>query len=182
MRPEDRITAGKSINEALSAFRESVNQPDTLRAAGQWLVLNLDHIQQLLSEPITREEAQTLLDVLYKRRWMEELIRWLTDRPATWEDFATYEGNLREEAKRKWAEHGGRCRDLKLFPERCFPAISDSCPDCGSSEWKPIAYGKLAEEDLERARSGNLCVGVAFGATRSGIALLASTAGRPNRI
>jgi hypothetical protein len=84
MRPEERIFAGKSIKEALTAFRESVKQLGPPRAVGQCLVLNLDHIQQLLSEPITQEEAQALLDVLYKRRWMEELIRWLSDRPVTW--------------------------------------------------------------------------------------------------
>ena len=99
MTPEERITAGKSINEAVTAFRECVNQLGPPRSLSQCLVLNLDQIQQLLSEPITQEEARALLDVLYKRRWMEELIRWLSDRPVTWEDFPTYEANLREEAK-----------------------------------------------------------------------------------
>lgn len=32
MIPEERINAGRSINEALTAFRESVNQPHTVSA------------------------------------------------------------------------------------------------------------------------------------------------------
>ncbi len=159
MRPEERIAAGKSINEALTAFRESVNHLSPPRALGQCLVLNLDHIEQLLSEPITQDEAQALLDVLYKRRWMEELLRWLSDRPVTWEDFPTYEANLREEAKRKWAEDRERFRDIRLFPDEHFPAISDSCPDCGSSEWKRVVYGSLTEEGVEAAKRGEFVRG-----------------------
>ena len=159
MRPEESITAGKSINEALTAFRESVNQLGPPRALGQCLVLNLDHIQQLLSEPITQDEAQALLDVLYKRRWMEELIRWLSDRPVPWEDFPAYEANLREEAKRQWAEDRERHRGVSLFSGERFPKISDSCPDCGSSEWKPIVYGSLTEEGVEAARRGEFVRG-----------------------
>ena len=159
MRPEERITAGKSINEALTVFRESVNQLGPPRALSQCLDLNLDHIQQLLSEPITQEEAQALLDVLCKRSWMEELLRWLSDRPVTWEDFPTYEANRREEAKRKWAEDREHDRSVALFPDRRFPAISDLCPDCGSAEWKRIVYGSLTEEGVEAAKSGEFVRG-----------------------
>jgi hypothetical protein len=91
--PDERITGGRSIQEAITAFRESVNQPGTLRAANHSLLLDLDHVEQLLSEPIIQEEAQALLDVLYKRRWMDELIRWLSDHPVTWEDFCIYEAS-----------------------------------------------------------------------------------------
>lgn len=167
MRPEDRITAGKSITEALTAFREGVNQLGPPRALGQCLALNLDHIGQLLSEPITQEEAQALLDVLYKRHWMEELLRWLTDRPVTWEDFPAYETNLREEAKRqweemkrKWAADRERRSNVQLVPDDGrFPKIADSCPDCGSSEWKPIVYGNLSEEGRQAARDGEFIWG-----------------------
>jgi hypothetical protein len=159
MTPEERITAGKSINEAVTAFRECVNQLGPPRALSQCLVLNLDQIQQLLSEPITQDEARALLDVLYKRRWMEELLRWLSDRPVTWEDFPTYEANLREEAKRNSAEDRERDRGVTLFSDSRFPAISDSCPDCGSSEWKRIVYGSLTAEGVEAAKRGEFVRG-----------------------
>jgi hypothetical protein len=126
----EELTAGRSIHEALTAFRESANHPGTMHGGDEWLIPHLDHIQQLLSEPITKEESQALLDVLYKRRWMEELIQWLTDRPVTWEDFPTCEANLREERKRECAGHGDRHSDLKLVPDEFFPKISDSCPAC----------------------------------------------------
>ncbi len=159
MTPEECIAAGKSINEAVTAFRECVNQLGPPRALSKCLVLNLDQIEQLLSEPITQEEAQALLDVLYKRRWMEALLRWLSDRPVPWEDFPTYEANLREEAKRKLGEDREVYRGVKLFPDERFPKISDSCPDCGSSEWKRIVYGSLTEEGVEAAKRGEFVRG-----------------------
>jgi hypothetical protein len=159
MRPEEHIAAGKSINDAVAAFRESVNELGPPRALSQCLTLNLDHIQQLLSEPITQEEAQALLDVLYKRRWMEELLRWLSDRPVTWQDFPAYEATVREEAKRQLAEDRVRKRSTPVFSDGRFPKISDSCPDCGSSEWKPIVYGNLTQEGRQSARDGEFVWG-----------------------
>lgn len=154
--PEERTNAGRSINEALTAFRESVNQPHTVFSPDHWLLPKLGRLQRLLSEPITQQQAEALLDVLYQRHFLEELIEWLESRrPESWADFLTYQANLKQEELRKRAEdlqHRADERerrraagldpyfDFKLSDE-FFPKISDTCPYCGSSEWKPIAYG-----------------------------------------
>jgi hypothetical protein len=60
--PEERISGGSSIQETLTAFRDGVNQPGTIRAGDRWLLPHLDHVEQLLNEPITQEEAQARSD------------------------------------------------------------------------------------------------------------------------
>jgi hypothetical protein len=79
--------------------------------------------------------------------------------PSNLEDFPTYEANLREEAKWKWAEDRERYRDVKPFPDKRCPEILDFCPDCGSSEWKRVVYGSLTEEGVEAARRGEFVRG-----------------------
>jgi hypothetical protein len=39
------------------------------------------------------------------------------------------------------------------------PKISDTCPDCGSSQWKPITYGLPTEDVQEDARRGHCVLG-----------------------
>ncbi len=168
MRPEERIAAGKSIRDALTAFRESVNQKGTIFSTDHWLLPKLEQLQQLLTEPITQEEAEALLDVRYQRHFLEELIEWLErGRPVSWENFFTYRANLKQEELRKRADERERRRaaglhpyfDTKIFADECFPKISDVCPDCGSSDWKPIAYGLPTEDTEEDARRGHVVLG-----------------------
>lgn len=173
--PEERITAGRSINEALTAFRESVNQPDTVFGPDHWLLPKLDQLQRLLSEPITQEQAGALLNVLYQRHFLEELIEWLESRRfESWADFFIYQNNLKQENLRKRAEEVQKRADererrraagldpyfdFKLVPDDFHPKISDACPDCGSSDWKPIAYGLPTEDTQEDARRGDVVLG-----------------------
>jgi len=165
MNPEVHIVAGKSINEALSAFRDSVSQPGMMRCHEQWLLIKLEHLQQLLSEPITHNEPEALLDVLHQRHSMEELIEWLENRPIGWQNFLADRAALREEAKEQYAQRRERWRterrDLhsELGIVSLYDPISDTCPDCDSSEWKPIIYGRPSEETLEDARRGEFVLG-----------------------
>jgi hypothetical protein len=55
MSPEVNIAAGKSIDEALTAFRESVNQPDTIFSTDHWLLPKLDQLRGLLTDPIMQD-------------------------------------------------------------------------------------------------------------------------------
>ena len=176
--PDERITAGRSICEALTAFRESVNKPDTVFGPDHWLLPKLDRLRGLLSEPITQEEAEALLDVLYQRHFLEDLIEWVESRRSeTWADFFIYQANLKQEKLRKRAEEmqeradeRERRRaagldpyfDFKLFPDDFHPKISDTCPDCGSSDWKPIMYGLPTEEVEEDAQRGHVVLGGCF--------------------
>jgi hypothetical protein len=122
----------------------------------------------LLTNPIAPEEAEALLDVLYQRHWMADLIAWLESRrPVNWADFFTYRANLKQEELRKRADERDRRRAAGLdpylhfepFPDDFDPKISDTCPDCGSSDWKPIAYGLPTEDTQEDARRGHVVLG-----------------------
>jgi len=66
MRPEERIAAGKSITEALTAFREGVNQKGTTFSTDHWLLPKLDQLRQLLTDPITEDEVTC--------RWLKQAI------------------------------------------------------------------------------------------------------------
>ena len=166
MKPEQTIAAGNSIDEVLIAFRQSVNQPGTIFSTEHWLFPKLDQLQLLLTNPITEDEALALLDVLYQRHWMSELIAWLENGAVSWADFFGHQANLKKEDLQKRADERDRGRtartnpwsDLELFPDEAFPKISDRCPDCGS-DWKPIGYGLPSEDTLEDARRGHLVLG-----------------------
>lgn len=167
MRPEVQIVAGNSIEEALTAFRENVNQPGTMFSTEHWLVPKLDQLRGLLTEPITHDEACALLDVLYQRHWMRDLIEWLETRPVTWGNYLTYKAYMAQEEICKRADEHDRRRAaglnpwgvVKLFPDDIHPKISDTCPDCGSSDWKPIGYGLPTEDTEEDARRGHVVLG-----------------------
>ena len=82
--PKRRIIAGTTIEDALRAFHESVNQPGTIFSRDHWLMPKFERLRRLLSEPITEDQATALLDVLYQRHWMADLIEWLESPPVSW--------------------------------------------------------------------------------------------------
>ena len=167
MTPEENIATGMSIKIALAAFRESVNQPGTIFSTDHWLLPKLHHLQHLLTEPITEEEAEALLDVLHQRHWMADLFEWLEKRPVRWNEFFTYRKEMHKEELRKRAEErkrrhdaqGERDFELKLFPEEFYLKLPDACPDCDSTDWRPIAYGLPTEATREDARLGDFVLG-----------------------
>lgn len=75
--PEMEIAAGRSVDDVLAAFRNSVNRLGTMFSTERWLLPKLDQLRSLLSDPITEDEAQALLDVLHQRRFMKDLLGWL---------------------------------------------------------------------------------------------------------
>ena len=165
--PEVQIAAGRSVDDVLAAFRDSVNRPDTMFSTEHWLLPKLDELRRLLTEPITEDKAQALLDVLHQRHSMRDLLEWLDGHPVSWAHFFTYRENLKQEELRKRADERDRRRaagldpyfDFKLDIHVDHPKISDVCPDCGSSDWKPIAYGLLTEDSMEDARRGHFVAG-----------------------
>jgi hypothetical protein len=98
---------------------------------------------------------------------MRDLLDWLDKRPLSWADFFTYRDNLKQEETRKAADERERRRaagldpyfDFKMDPDDFHPKISDTCPDCGSPDWKPIVYGLLSEDGMEDARRGHFVLG-----------------------
>jgi hypothetical protein len=132
-----------------------------------WLLPKLDQLRKLLTNPITADEAQALLDVLYQRHWMRDLIEWIESRAVGWADFFTCRDSLKREELRKRADERERRRaaglnpyfNFKVVPHDFHPKISDACPDCGSSDWKPIGYGLPTEDTEEDARRGHVVLG-----------------------
>ncbi|MGA1997994.1 MAG: hypothetical protein ABSH45_19680 [Bryobacteraceae bacterium] len=144
-----------------------MNQPGTIFSTESWLVPKLDQLKRLLSDPVTEDEAQAVLDVLHQRHWMRDLFEWLDKRPVSWADFFTYRDNLKKEEVTKRADERDRRRtagldpyfDFKLDLDDFHPKISDTCPDCGSSDRKSIVYGLLSEDGMEDARRGHFVLG-----------------------
>jgi hypothetical protein len=167
MRPEVHIAAGRSVEEALTAFRQCVNQPGTMFSTDHWLLPKLDQLKRLLTDPNTQDEAEALLEVLHQRHWMRDLLEWLERRPIGWGNYFTHKANLAQEEIRKRADERDRRRGagldpwgvVKLFADGTHPKISDMCPDCSSSDWKPIAYGLPTEDTLEDIRRGHYVLG-----------------------
>jgi len=130
-----RITAGASVDAALQAFREHVNQPGTASSRDPWLLTKFGRLRQLLSDPITAEQAEALLDVLSQRRWMTDLIEWLESPEVSWFNFPAFRSALAYEfsIRQEWKD----CLDvgedevgvweecIKVFLPRARP-----CPRC----------------------------------------------------
>ena len=134
--PEMEIAAGRSVDDVLAAFRNSVNRPGTMFSTERWLLPKLDQLRSLLSDPITEDEAQALLDVLHQRRFMKDLLEWLERRPARWADIFTDRNSLEQEEARKRADERERriaagfdpyC-NLKLAPDDFHPKIPTRAP------------------------------------------------------
>ena len=87
MREEHRIAAGMAREDVVRAVHECVNQPDTMFSTDHWLLPKLDRLRLLLHDPITGDEASALLDVLYKRHYMRDLLEWLARRTEPWSGF-----------------------------------------------------------------------------------------------
>lgn len=150
-----QIAAGISVETTLRVFRDSVNKPHTIFSTDHWLSPKLDRLRELLSEPITADQAEALLDVLYQRHWMGELIEWLESPPIAWQDFFKY-------PERQEAEEAYEAPPLRL-PWDVFGQgpreQPQSCPDCGSKRIVSIMYGFPSKEGFEAARRGEIVLG-----------------------
>jgi hypothetical protein len=167
MTVEEKIRAGVSVEAALQAFREGVNRPDTIFSTDHWLLPKLEQLKTLLSDPITEGEATALLDVLHQRHWIADLLEWIETRPVAWTEFFEYRKMARqeqalmraEERKRRRTAELGSDRNEKIFPDEFYVQISDVCPDCGSADWRPVAYGLPSEDMMADAELGEIVLG-----------------------
>ncbi len=82
-----RVAAGMQREDVLRIFETSVNQRGTMFSTDHWLQPKLEQLRGLLSDPITEEQASALLDVLYERHWMSDLLNWLQGAPMPWQSF-----------------------------------------------------------------------------------------------
>jgi len=177
---EDSIRSETPREDALRAFREAVNQPNTMFSTDHWLLPKLERLRQLLHDPITDDEAMALLDVLYERHRMKDLLEWLEAEPMSWPNFFVYRRFLEEEAERKrreelrnadeeWARgvhKPGLFNDLFTPEQRAemeaehlaaarkeYLSIAKSCPRCGT----PSEYLEWFHYSSPPSTWANLC-------------------------
>jgi hypothetical protein len=143
------FASGLSLSAAIELFRTHVNRRDTIFSTDHWLLPKLEIIRHAFSDPITADEAEGLRDVLYGRRWMRDLLQWISMRPITWSDFFPYRDRLEEErqaeglrateeelrkADEKWERTQGRAEeDPKSIAYAKARHITEAepCPTCG---------------------------------------------------
>jgi hypothetical protein len=157
MRPEQRIVAGIRLADALQAFSESVNQPGTIFSRDHWLMPKLERLCKLLNDPVTPDQALALVDVLYQRRWMRDLIEWLDEAPEVpWAEF--FEWRTRREMVRsvEFSEQFGASWPVRLEDEGLKV---NKCPRCGSPNYIPIMYGLPNDDGLKAAQRGEIALG-----------------------
>ncbi len=80
---------GLSIETSLIMFVDACKEPrtDTLFITDSWIEPRLQSLQELLSEPITSEQAEALSDSLAKRSKLDDVIEWLSDSTLSWRAF-----------------------------------------------------------------------------------------------
>lgn len=148
-----RIRNGAAREDALRAFREAVNQPDTMFSADRWLLPKLQQLNQLLHDPLTGEEAAALIEVLHERRWMKDLPAWLQGEPMSWSNFFVHRAFMEEIAEREDREgrkkmRGCLAKAAKEIDAKALASAKDihmlkakPCPRCGTPpenlEWLP---------------------------------------------
>jgi hypothetical protein len=158
---------GNRIDDVLKSFGDFLNSRNRRAWSRERLNPKLDHLQQLLHDPVTGEETRALQDVMDGSRNIDELIMWLEERPVGWLEYPEYREQQRQKyllanpeiSGGKGIDRGGRLSSFIVLPKVERPRLSDVCPDCGSKEWLPIAYGRLTEESLQEARQGKFVRG-----------------------
>jgi hypothetical protein len=159
MKPEQGIAHGTPVAEALQAFHESVNQPGTIFSRDHWLLPKFERLRRLLNDPVTEDQAAALLDVLYQKRWMSDLIEWLEQAPeVSWADF--FEWRKRRSMVRSIEQDEEMGISLPLELEE--GAMVVSCPRCSSPKFIPYVYGYPSEEGIAVAKRGELVFGGCF--------------------
>src|SRR5579862_873586 len=104
MSPSELFSAGRSRNDALDRFRANVNLSDTIFSRDHWLIPKLEQLKDLLSDPLTQDQAAALDDVLHQRQEMRILIDWIESAPTMpWRDFPAFRDQReKEDAWREW--------------------------------------------------------------------------------
>jgi hypothetical protein len=87
LKSSEPISTGLSREAALRIFTATVNQPDTLFSIDTLLPEKLNQMRELLHDPISADEADALVDVLYKRKKFTDMIGWLRDEPVAWDGY-----------------------------------------------------------------------------------------------
>lgn len=142
---------GISTDCALEHFRRSVNRTDTMFSTDHWLMPKLEQLRTLLSDSLTKDQAQALDDVLHSRRFMKDLIDWLESPPMSWADFFPYrEQRDRDRLWESWKKSNRQSKKRQGGAK----GEQNRCPECGSLAIADIVYGLLSEETMEAKRRG----------------------------
>ena len=142
--PPARIRGGVARDEALRVFAAAVNKPGTMFSTDRWLAPKIERLHTLLSDPLTADQAAALLDVLYERHYMRDLLEWLERPVVEWRNFFALQKFEAEERRRQkprfllcgtpllWAARRERAlRPLAEIQAEFLPHAR-CCPHCGT--------------------------------------------------
>ena len=153
--PEQRIVGGIPVADALDIFRASVNQPGNMFSRDHWLMPKLERLRRLLSDPVSADQATALVDVLYQRKWMADLLEWLEEGPEIpWTDFPEWRRRRNMERRIEADEALGISWPLKFGEQKI-----NCCPKCGSPNFIPILYGVPGPQGLEAVARREIAFG-----------------------
>jgi hypothetical protein len=143
-----RIQPGSSRSEALDVFLSACNKPDTLFITDRWIAPRIESLTRLLTDPITQDQAEALVDAVMQKEKMDVVIGWLEYASETpWGEFTAQRAQMAAEMdaaiqEAQMRRHLAWLEELKARPR---PA----CPKCGlDDEVVPIFYGLPARPVL----------------------------------
>ncbi len=117
------VRGGMVREQALQNFQRSVNRPDTMFSTDRWLLPKLEVLKQFLHDPISQDEANALLDVLYEKCRMADLIEWIQGPEMTWANFFVCRRFKEQEAERAKMEEY-RIQDEQWARRQSIPLTS----------------------------------------------------------
>ncbi len=138
------LTGGTSKERALEVFVAACNKIDTLFITDSWFASRDAKLRQLLSDPITGEQAEALLDAVLKRQRLDYLldhvIEWLEHTcDMSWRKFTEHKEQL-DAVERMYQEEDLLQKHIEWLEElKAMPR--PTCPTCDSTDQVvPIFY------------------------------------------
>ena len=140
------LTGGTSKERALEVFVAACNKIDTLFITDSWFASRDAKLRQLLSDPITGEQAEALLDAVLKRQRLDYLldhvIEWLEHTcDMSWRKFTEHKEQL-DAVERMYQEEDLLQKHIEWLEElKAMPR--PTCPTGGRSRtrWLTWRYG-----------------------------------------
>jgi hypothetical protein len=100
---------------------KACNRHDTLFITEKWFAPRKAKLLELLSDPVTADEAHVLRELLWERIPFQVVFDWLAEKPLSWAEYLKVKAEMREH--RRW----------RMMVEGIFP-----WPDVEASQTTPI--------------------------------------------
>lgn len=144
------LQEGLCVETALCLFLNACLKPDpdTLFITDRWIEPRLQSLRELLSEPITSEQAEALSDAVMKRAKLDDVIEWLADSTLSWQ--VSHQHKKESAAKLKGIKAG----EEKLEYERKFAEAEMAWKTKAHTPWEAAMRDKVfqARHDSSAAK------------------------------